>query len=80
MDFSLCQYKDIFGKPNEGLHKYRVFDIAIVDVVSTVAVAYGLSRYFKEDFKAILLILILMGIISHRLFCVRSTVDKLLFK
>jgi hypothetical protein len=80
MDFSLCQYKHIFGKPNEGLHKYRVFDIAVVDVVTLIATAYGVSYYLKEDFKIILLILFLLGIISHRLFCVRSTIDKLLFK
>lgn len=29
---SLCEYKDIFGIPNEGVHSYRLFNIAIVDV------------------------------------------------
>lgn len=80
MDFSLCKYKHIFGKPNEGVHKYRIFDIAIVDLLSTIIVAYGLSKYFKEDFKLVLLACILVGIISHRLFCVRSTIDKFIFK
>ena len=29
---SLCQYKDIFGKPGEGAHSYRVANVAVVDV------------------------------------------------
>ena len=59
MDFSLCPYKNIFGKPNEGVHSYRIFDIAIVDLVSTIVAAYLISMYTKQDFKLILLILII---------------------
>ena len=33
---SLKQYKDIFGKPNEGVHSYRLFDVAIVDLLLTI--------------------------------------------
>jgi len=29
MDFSLCPYKNLIGKLNEGVHKYRLLDIAI---------------------------------------------------
>ena len=39
----LCKYKDIFGKVGEGLHSYRLFNIAIVDVISTIFVAYLLK-------------------------------------
>ena len=80
MKFSLCPYKYLFGKTNEGAHKYRLFDIAIVDTISTVVVAYLLSKYLKQDFKMILVILFLLGIILHRLFCIETTVDKLLFR
>lgn len=80
MDFSLCPYKNLFGKPNEGLHKYRILDIAIVDLASTIGAAYLISRYYNQDFKLILTILILLGIILHHLFCVKTTIDKLLFR
>ena len=30
-----CKYKDILGIPKTGLHSYRVFNIAIMDVVFT---------------------------------------------
>lgn len=75
----LCKYKDIFGKPNEGVHSYRFMGIAVVDVLATILVAYLLSHYMKFCFWKTLLILFVTGIIMHRLFCVKTTIDKLLF-
>ena len=37
---SECKYSDIFGKSRTGIHSYRVFDIAIVDVVLTIILIY----------------------------------------
>jgi len=75
----LCKYKDIFGKPGEGVHSYRIANIAIVDVILTVLAAYLISYATSSNFYIILLILFALGIILHRLFCVRTTIDKLLF-
>jgi hypothetical protein len=80
MDYSLCPYKYFFGKPNEGVHNYRILDIAIVDLGLTLLVAYLLSLYLMIDYRILFLILFLLGIIFHRLFCVRTTIDKLLFR
>ena len=41
----LCKYKDIFGKPNEGVHKHRLFNIAIVDMSFTI-IAAAIIAYF----------------------------------
>jgi hypothetical protein len=77
---SLCKYKDIFGKPNEGVHSYRIYNIAIVDVLATIALAYVIYLFIpKYNFFFILICLFLLGIILHKLFCVRTTIDKLLF-
>ena len=76
---SLCEYKDIFGRPREGAHAYRVFDIAVVDVAATIVVAFIVSRLFGVAFWKSLIAMFLLGIISHRAFCVRTTVDKLIF-
>jgi len=76
---NLCKYKDIFGKPGSGAHKYRFLNIAIVDVLFTILFAYGISWYFEYPFLPTLGILFLLGIFVHRLFCVRTTVDKLIF-
>lgn len=75
----LCNYKDIFGKPNEGAHSYRLFDVAIVDVAATIIMAAIVSFVSKIQFVYILLILFALAIVAHRMFCVRTTIDKLLF-
>lgn len=75
----LCRYKDLFGRPGEGAHAYRVFDIAAVDVSVTFVVAYLAARVFGVAFWKSLGILFIVGIITHRAFCVRTTVDKWLF-
>ena len=33
---TLCKYANIFGAPNTGSHKYRIFNIAIIDVIATI--------------------------------------------
>lgn len=78
-ELDLCRYKDIFGRPGEGAHAYRVFDIAIVDVAATVVVAFLIARIFGVAFWKSLVALFLIGIISHRALCVRTTVDKWVF-
>jgi fatty acid desaturase len=76
----LCKYKEALGVPGKGIHQYRIFNVAIMDVLLTIIVAGILAWIFKLNFWLLLLILFLLGIILHRLFCVRTTVDKLLFK
>ena len=74
------KYKDIFGKPNTGLHSYRLFNIAIIDLLFTILGAYLITSFFNFSFFKTFLILFILGIILHRLFCVRTTIDKLLFQ
>lgn len=76
-----CQYKDILGKVSEGPHSLRIFDIAIVDVILTIIGAYVINSFVFPNCKylLVLLVLFLLGIILHRIFCVRTTIDKLLF-
>ena len=77
----LCKYSEIFGKPGEGAHSIRILDIAVVDVIMTVVACYFLHNVYFNDvpFHYILLGGFVTGIIAHRLFCVRTTIDKLLF-
>jgi len=75
----LCQYKNILGIPNEGIHKYRLFNIAIMDVIMTIIGAFIISYIFSCNFWVVLVFLFLLGIILHRVFCVKTTVDKALF-
>ena len=76
-----CKYKDILGEPGKGLHSHRVFGIAIVDVLLTILLAKFIQYYIMEgcNIWVILIFTFILGIILHRIFCVRTTIDKLLF-
>ena len=76
---NLCKYKNVLGVPGKGLHSYRLFGVAIVDVIMTIVAAYILSYFLKYSFLKLCVILFISGILLHRLFCVRTTIDKLLF-
>jgi hypothetical protein len=86
MAFGLCKYKNAFGIQGQGIHSYRLGKgligkngIAILDVLVTLAGAYLLSYLLDQPFWLICIIIFPLGIIIHRLFCVRTAVDVLLF-
>jgi hypothetical protein len=76
---NLCEYKNILGEPGKGIHSYRLFGVSIADVLMTIIGAYMLSWIFKLSFIKTLIFLFLLGILLHRLFCVKTTLDKLIF-
>lgn len=47
----LCEYKNIFGEPNTGIHSYRIFNIAIVDTLATIVVAIIITLVIKLLWK-----------------------------
>jgi len=77
---SLCKYSNIFGKPKEGVHKYRFLGVASVDLFATLLISYLISIKVKKSVLYIFLILILLSIIIHRIFCVNTTLTNLVFK
>ena len=87
---SLCKYANALGEPGKGIHSIRLFNIAVVDVLLTIILALVFALFFKyaikleATFTIIFIInlvsLFILGIILHKIFCVRTTIDKLLFK
>jgi hypothetical protein len=75
----LCKFRHIFGKERQGIHAYRFLDIAIVDLLLTILVAYLISKYWKFKFWIVLLILLVLSVLAHLLFCVKSKFVSLLF-
>ena len=76
------EYRYIFGKEGEGVHSYRLFNIAIVDVLFTIIGAGIISYIFKLnllDFILITTIFFIAGIIFHYLFCVETTINKSIY-
>jgi len=76
----LCKYRDMFGAPGQGLHAYRLLDVAIVDVLLTFLAGYGIHSYFFIPLRKALTLLFLSGILAHAIFCVPTTVNKLFQK
>jgi hypothetical protein len=79
--FGLCKYKNMFGRPGHGIHRFQIAHIAIADVILTFILAYILQIAFFEKYNywSILLYCFFSAIIIHRMFCVKTTVDKFLF-
>jgi hypothetical protein len=76
---NLCQYKDILGKPNEGIRQQlRIFNISIIDVLLTIVLGLLLARIFKLTKINGILLSLLLSIIFHKIFCVDTTINKLL--
>jgi hypothetical protein len=79
MNSPFYKYKDMFGLPNTGVHRYRFLGVAIIDVLLTVLIAIIFAYFTKISLWLSLGGFFIIGIAAHRLFYVRTTVDKLLF-
>jgi uncharacterized membrane protein len=75
----LCTYRHIFGKERQGFHSWRLFDIAIGDLALTIIGAYLLSYTLKTQFIITLVAVLVIGVIVHRLFCVNTKINTLIF-
>jgi hypothetical protein len=78
----MCQYKDIFGEPRKGIHSYSVFNVAIVDTLLTLILAYILKNSGKTEWSTgkIFVVLMIMSVFIHRIFCVETTLTNVFFK
>lgn len=75
----LCQYKNALGIPGQGIHSYRFMNLALADVVMTIVFGYLLAWVFRWNAVITICGLFLLGIVLHRVFCVRTTVDQWIF-
>lgn len=80
----LCKYKDVLGVPNQGFHSAHLFGFARNDILGTFAIAFIIAIIFYrksllQSFIIISIILFVLGILLHRLFCVNTTLNKMIF-
>ena len=70
-----ARYSNIFGQVGQGVHAYRIVNLAVVDILATVLGAHLLCLWLQysswTSYFCILVGLFLLGIAMHRLFCVR---------
>lgn len=75
---NLHKYANIFGAPRTGVHAIRIADIAIVDLILTIAFIYALSYYFPWQYVTTATFIAMFA--AHRAFGVKTTTDTWLQK
>ena len=79
MSCPIVKKSHIFGEPNTGFHAYRIADIAAFDLVATVVISGLISYNYDFSFLLVFLLFMVLAIASHRLFCVDTTINKIIF-
>lgn len=72
------KYKDLFGKPGTGVHKYKILNINIVDNLVTIVGCVCLYFVFNIPFDLIVIFVYLLGLLFHYLFGVQTESMKYL--
>jgi hypothetical protein len=73
---NLCQYRNIFGKPNEGIHKTRFMSLAAMDLIGMILIIVFISYYWQTGLVSTTIIVSIITIIIHYLFCVPTAFNK----
>lgn len=74
-----CSYRNTFGEPNTGFHSFRILDVAVEDLLGTTLASYLISYNYDFSFLSVFLFFMVLAIAFHRLFCVDTTINKLIF-
>lgn len=74
------KYKNILGKPKEGVHKYRLIDVAMVDYILTIIGAFILTYLTTVPVEITTIFLFSLGIVLHLLFDVNTNTTKFIKK
>ncbi len=74
----LCKYKDIFGKPEKGLHARRLFGFAMWDIIGTIMLGFLVFRVTQLELITSIIIMFILAQFFHWLFCVDTAFMKLL--
>lgn len=74
----LKKYKDIFGKPGEGIHKYRFLGTAISDYLLTILAAAIITYFTKIPLVLTTILAFVLGILLHVIFGVETNSTRYL--
>ena len=79
--FGLEKYKYIFGKPGQGIHRFRVCNLAIADILLTFLLAkiVQMGLFPKISYSIVLIAMFILGIFMHLLFGVQTPIQRFLF-
>ena len=83
MDLCHSQLKkdldNLIGVPGEGIHSYRIFNIAYMDVIVVLLAAILIAWAINWSYIKTIIGIFILGIGVHTVLCVGTTVDKALF-
>ena len=77
MDF-LNKYKNILGKPGQGVHALRFCGLAANDIIMTLAAAYIFAWLMKYSILYTFILFFIIGIFMHLLFGVKTPITTAL--
>ena len=55
------EYKDIFGKPNTGVHKHRFLGLALIDLLFTILASGVISYIYNLNTLIVFISLFILG-------------------
>lgn len=77
----LAKFKNIFGEPGKGIHKYNIMGTAMVDYILTLVLAFVWTYISGLPLVLSTILWFIVGIVSHMLFGVKTdTLEYLGFK
>ena len=68
----LSQYKDIFGKPGTGPHRFRFMGVALVDFAATILFAMFITWAFKVPLDLSIIFMLVISLVIHLVFGVET--------
>ena len=71
-----CRYKDVFGAPGTGVHAYRIFGMAAVDIACTALAALWVASATRWSAWVVFAALLVLSVPVHRAFCVETTLTR----
>ena len=74
--FDMSAYKDIFGKPGEGVHQYKFMGTSMFDFVASILGAALITYFTKIPLVITTIGVLLVGILLHYIFGVDTSFVK----
>ena len=77
---NLCKYKNIFGVPGTGVHAWKFEGTSLFDYFATIILAMITTKITKVPLVITTIVMFLLGIFLHYIFCVPTQAIKYFVK
>ena len=70
------KFRHLFGNPQQGIHQYRILDVAIFDYLMTILLAFLISYLTGIPVVISTILSFILGILLHILFGVTTSSSR----